>query len=245
MNESLPSISAESDPTPRSLAVPLSISLGLGAVLMSWSCWIWQRLPADARVPIHWNAAGKVDGYGGRNGIFFLPVTVLVLSLIFFFLPRIDPRRANLLRSARAYSAVWLAIVLLLAGLQIFVLRAAMGRSGPMGQYLLIGVGAWFVIVGNFLGKVRSNFIFGIRTPWTLSSELSWNKTHRLTGWVFVLFGSALVLAGALQVNGTYVRYLVYCFIPVLLWATLVYSYMVWRRDPRKASPSGPTSGGE
>jgi uncharacterized membrane protein len=245
MNESLPSISAESDPTPRSLAVPLSISLGLGAVLMSWSCWIWQRLPVDARVPIHWNAAGKVDGYGGRNGLFLIPAAVLGLSLVFFLLPRIDPRRANLLRSSRAYSAVWLATVLFLAGLQIFVLRAAMGISGPMGQYLLIGAGACLAIVGNFLGKVRSNFFFGVRTPWTLSSELSWNKTHRLTGWVFVLFGSALAIAGALQVNGTYVRYMVYGFIPVLLWATLVYSYMVWRRDPRKASPSGLASGGE
>jgi len=244
MNESIPSLAAEPDTTPPSLAVPLSISLGLSVVLLSWSFRVWQRLPVDARIPMHWNAAGNVDGYGGRNSLFHFPVIVMVLSVIFFFLPRIDPRRANFLRSARAYSAVWLAIVLFLAGVQIFLLQAAMGNSGPMGRYLLIGGGACLVIVGNFLGKVRSNFFFGIRTPWTLSSELSWNKTHRLTGWVFVFFGAALAIAGALQVNGTFVRYLLYCFIPVLLWATVVYSYMVWRRDPRKASPNGPASGG-
>ena len=59
---------------------------------------------------------------------------------------------------------------------------------------LTAAIGVMLIVMGNFMGKIRSNFVFGMRTPWTLSSELSWNKTHRLTGKLFMLWG--LVVLG-------------------------------------------------
>lgn len=243
-NPSKPEVD-EAPASPHSLAAPLSLSLVVITILVASACWVWRQLPADARIPTHWNAAGKVDGYGGRNSLFFLPAVILGISIMFLFIPRIDPRRTNLLRSYQAYSAIWLSSVLFLAGLHIFVLRAALGSTGDLRQYLLIGAGFCLIVMGNYLGKVRSNFFVGVRTPWTLSSELSWNKTHRLTGWALVLFGFALAAAGTLQASSTQVRYLIYCFVPVLLWTTIAYSYLVWRHDNTKRVSNGPDSEAE
>ncbi|HMC92889.1 MAG TPA: SdpI family protein, partial [Allosphingosinicella sp.] len=40
-------------------------------------------------------------------------------------------------------------------------------------------IGAMFVLIGNQLGKSRSMYLVGIRTPWTLASEEVWIRTHR------------------------------------------------------------------
>ncbi|MBO5034614.1 MAG: SdpI family protein, partial [Oscillospiraceae bacterium] len=39
------------------------------------------------------------------------------------------------------------------------------------------------------MGKIKSNWFMGIRTPWALSDPDVWNKTNRLGGWVFFLTG--------------------------------------------------------
>ena len=87
------------------------------------------------------------------------------------------------------------------------------------------------------MGKIRPNWFVGIRTPWTLSSELSWTKTHRLGGRLFVLVGIAPLASGF--VGST--RGLLFGLAVVtgcVLWL-LLYSYLVWRTDPEKISPSG------
>ena len=47
----------------------------------------------------------------------------------------------------------------------------------------------FFALMGNSLGKVRRNFWMGVRTPWTLASETVWNRTHRVTAWLWVALG--------------------------------------------------------
>jgi uncharacterized membrane protein len=228
----------------RSFAVPLTISFVVVAILAGASWWAWRQLPIDARIPDHWNAAGQVDKYRGRDSLFIIPGLTLGLTLLFLFLPRVEPRRAHLLLSSRAYRAVWLAIVLFSAGLQLFKIEAALGVPVSVEKWIGAGLGALFLVIGNFLGKVRSNFMFGVRTPWTLSSELSWNKTHRLAGWMFVGFGLALVTCSITGVLRAQLFNLILGFVGVLLVTILPYSYFVWRSDPDKAvSPSDDSSG--
>mgnify|MGYP000573868704 FL=1 len=47
---------------------------------------------------------------------------------------------------------------------------------------LYVGMGLLFVIVGNYLPKVKPNRTIGIRVVWTLQDEENWNATHRFSG---------------------------------------------------------------
>jgi uncharacterized membrane protein len=76
----------------------------------------------------------------------------------------------------------------------------------------------------------------GIRTPWTLSSDRVWEKTHRFGGRVFVAGGLLISIAALLWAQWVHV-----VLIAVVLIATssvFVYSYVEWKREQSTASPA-------
>ena len=87
-----------------------------------------------------------------------------------------------------------IAVVLLLAVVHGSVVAAGSGVDVPIALVVGVGVGLLFAIIGNVLTTVRSNFMFGVRTPWTLSSDLAWDRTHRLVGRLFVVTGLVMVV---------------------------------------------------
>ena len=185
---------------------------------------------------VHWNAAGACDGYGGRfEGLFLMPIIVAGVVGLFAAIPYIEPRRNHILQSARAYVAVWMVMLLYFLALHIILTLSVLGHKVAIGTFVPFIVGLMFVVIGAFLGKVQSNFLFGIRTPWTLSSELSWKKTHRLGGVLFMVEG-VLIAVGAIAFPGTLWVYLLIGSIVVLLVTVTVYSYVVWKGDPERTS---------
>jgi len=106
-----------------------------------------------------------------------------------------------------------------------------LGHDAKIGAYTPLLVGLVFVVIGSYMGKIRSNYFFGIRTPWTLSSELSWNKTHQLGGKLFVVQGF-LFMAGASVFTGKVWVYLLVGSSLVLAAVLMIYSYFIWKGDP-------------
>lgn len=210
--------------------------LALIAVMFVLAALIWPSAPD--RIPIHWNAAGEVDGYGGKaEGLLLLPATALGLYLLLLFLPRADPGRANYLQFAGVYALIRIAVLVLLAAIYGFVLLWIRGVEVDMARLPFILIGGLFLVLGNAMGKIRPNWFVGVRTPWTLSSKRSWVKTHRLAGWLFVLVG--LIFLGAAVVgDGSLMLWLILGSLGVMTLALVVYSYLVWRDDPEKTPPS-------
>lgn len=157
--------------------------------------WAWARLPADAQVPIHFGLDGQADGWAAPlPGLLWLPALALLLHGLRRILPRLDPRGDHLRQSAPALDAIWLTLLGFLAGVQVFIVLQTLGWIGPLPQWPVWALAALMAGIGNVLGKLRSNFFVGIRTPWTLSSERVWDRTHRWAGRVFVA-GAALLAA--------------------------------------------------
>lgn len=211
-------------------AVVIAISALVGA-------WAWLQLPAGAQVPTHWGADGQVDGWADKTiGLFLVPLLQVGMTALFWVIPRIEPRRANLERSATAYGAMWIGVIVLLGGLQLLIVAAALGSTIDTSRLVFIGTGALFVVIGNYLPKVRANYLVGIRTPWTLTSELAWTRTHRMGGRLFVLEGLGFILLGVLGVTGTALVVAILAAVAVLLVFTFAYSYVVWKSDPEHRS---------
>lgn len=212
-------------------------SAGVIAAMLLVSAWTFTQLPAGAQVPVHWGIDGQIDAYAPKEtGLFFLPVLTAVLAAMLAVIPRYEPRRANLERSSKAYGAVWIAAILLMGAVHVMFIAAALGAVFDVTQPILIGIGALLVVVGNYLPKVRPNYIMGIRTPWTLASDLSWARTHRIGGRLFVVEGLVLVVLGVLGVREVLVVIAVLGSAVVGLVAVFAYSYRVWKLDPEKRS---------
>ncbi|MEZ4519476.1 MAG: SdpI family protein [Chloroflexota bacterium] len=189
-------------------------------------------MPPGTQIPIHWNAEGEVNGYAGKAfGLLFVPALTLALTGLFAIIPRIDPRGDNIMRSWEAYRIVWIGILVLMLGIQAITILTAFGSDINTGFLIPAGVGVLFIFLGNSMGKIRPNYMFGIRTPWTLTSELSWNKTHRLAGWLFVALGILMIAGSAFGQNEYWVWGMV-IGVFVLVGVTFTYSYIVWKNDP-------------
>lgn len=215
----------------------LVATLGVLGAMAALSLWAAPSMPD--RVPLHWNLSGEVDRYGGPlEALLLLPAITLGTSLLLWLLPALDPRKEHLRRSARAYNAVWIAALLFLLVLHATtVLGASTTLDLPVLSIVPAAVGALFVVIGNYLPKTSSNWFLGIRTPWTLTSERAWQRTHRLGGFLFVLLGAVLIGASLLDDPAT--PLIAGAGAMVIAVVSIVYSYLVWRRE-RSEGAEGP-----
>jgi immunity protein, SdpI family len=202
----------------------------------------WSHAPD--RIPVHWNVAGEVDRYGGKfEGLLLVPLMALGLYLLLLFLPRLDPGYVNYQKFATPYLVIRWSLLVFLSVIYGATLMSAFGRPVDIGAIVPCAVGLLFIVLGNFMGKIRPNWFVGVRTPWTLSSKLSWAKTHRLAGRLFVVMG--LLFFVLAFVHKTWlVATLISVMVGCVVWM-VVYSYLIWRNDPDRVPPAGTTTSGE
>jgi uncharacterized membrane protein len=183
-----------------------------------------------ARVPMHWNAHGVVDRYGSRlEGAIFLPAIMLLVWLLMRALPRIDPRRTSYERFADTYDLFVNSLIALFLVMHVALLGSALGWPVSMSRVVPAVVGVEFVILGNALPRARPNWWFGIRTPWTLSNDRVWTRTHRLGGYLLTGAGLFLILAAALP--SVWTLALGVAAVIGAGFGSLVYSYFAWKQE--------------
>src|SRR5262245_24077762 len=160
-------------------------------------------VPAGTDVPIHWGADGQPNGFASPIVAFFLvPLITLGVVGLFAAIPRIEPRRAHLEASAGSFQTLAIGVVLFFGALQLIVVAAGVGRLELNINTLVgVGTGALFLVIGRAMRNIRSNFMFGVRTPWTLTSELSWRKTHEFASLLFAALGIALIVVSVVATD--------------------------------------------
>lgn len=172
------------------------IVVGVGALSLAGLAALYGRLPVA--IPTHWNLSGKVDGWGPRWSIFAEGALPLGIYLLMRLVPRIDPRAESYAQHARAYGILCAAISLGFTPIAWISAAAALGAEVDASALLRVVIGGMFAVIGNFLGKLRSNYFVGIRTPWTLADGEVWRRTHRRGGYVFV--GAGLLAAATVLI---------------------------------------------
>lgn len=190
----------------------------------------YDRLPA--RIPIHWNVDGVADGVKPRSMIFAFSAMMAAIAALWAVLPSISPRRYEVDSFGPTWWKSGLFVVALFGYMQMMLLWTSLGGQVLLPRAMLGGVTLLIVLLGNLLGKVRSNFWFGVRTPWTLASERVWYATHRLAGKTMVAGGLAalaLLLAG-LPVRYAHIAILLGALVPAA-WSLIYYKRL--ERDGR------------
>ena len=192
-------------------------------------------------IPTHWDARGVATGYMPKPlGVAVYVALPIAIFLAIKALPAISPRGFRMGGFQRVTDILTLAATLMVSGIGVAVLLVASGRNLPMLAVVQLLTGGFFIVLGNFLGKVRRNFFIGIRTPWTLASDEVWARTHRFGGWVFVIAGIALVaLAWAPAQRPARFPLTLLGIIGVAAVVVVVHSYVVDRQLHGKGALGG------
>ena len=205
------------------------------AAMLVLTALVWPHAPD--RIPIRWDMKGQVDGYGGRfEGLLLVPLIALFLYVLFRVLPKLDPLHANYDEFAGAYTLFRFTVTAFLALCHGIIILWVQGHRPPIQILMPIFMGAMFVVLGLVLGKVQPNWFVGIRTPWALSSRRSWTETHRAARVVFMATGLGFMAGGALSSEPVMTGALILTGVGIL--GLVVYSYLLWRDDPDRHSPT-------
>ena len=187
---------------------------------------LWNRLPAQ--LPMHWNAAGEVDGWGSRwMVVCLLPLFLLLIHWVCVVACFIDPKNKGQNRKALGL-VLWVCpAVSLLAGFMSF--SSALGMGLRIEKLVLIFLGLLFIIIGNYLPKCKQNYTIGIRVMWALDDEENWTATHRFASRLWVGCGVVILLLAFLP----WAEASLWISLSLVLLASLasvLYSYIFYRK---------------
>jgi uncharacterized membrane protein len=213
-------------------------SFGLSLITLISALFIISGLPEGVELPIHWAISGQADRFTDASTALLMPPIIMmcVLGLV-LILKFIEPRKENIEQSKNAIHSIIAALVLFMFILEMGYFAMIAGWLVPMNKLVIFAIGVMFMFMGNFLGKVRSNFFIGIRTPWTLSSDNVWIKTHRLAGPLFLAAGLITAMLVWLLPE-TYTPYLILgTIIPAALIPTF-YSWWLFKEENKQNDAS-------
>ncbi len=175
----------------------------------------------------HWDTLGQVDGYSNKTtGLFLLPGVEVGLAMLLIFLPMIDPRKKNI----RHFRPVYNVFVVVIIGFMTYIHFLTLAWNLHLITNLLRWMSPAFAILlylcGVLISKAQPNWFIGIRTPWTLSDDRVWEKTHLAGGLTFKICG-IVSLAGLIFPNA----YIWLLMIPLLgsTVGLIIYSYVAYK----------------
>ena len=187
----------------------------------------WPHLPDT--IATHWSG-GKVDGYSSKLYGMLSNVGIMIALYIFLnVIPKIDPKKTNYDKFSKAFMMMNNGILLLLFVGNIDIITSGLGYSLFINRVPELFVGVLFLVMGNYLPQCKPNYFVGIKTPWTLSNEEVWRKTHRFSGKVFVALGIIMILSVFAPV-----AWKSFVMVGIIIGAvalTMVYSYVAYKKE--------------
>jgi uncharacterized membrane protein len=213
--------------TPKSEAVPVLFIIAT-FVLAAYN---WQAFPEI--VPIHWNLSGQADNFGpGKVSAIGFPLVMVGIYALFLLLPFFDPKQEKYEQFQKPYHIIKAVLVVFCSLMYLATSLYILGYPVRIEQVMPLLIGILFVVLGNYMGKLKINWFIGVKTPWTLSSEEVWNKTHRFSGKLFVLSGFLMMAQAWLPEAWRMPVFII--MIAVLLGGTIGYSYLAYVRQDKK-----------
>lgn len=180
----------------------------------------------------HWNAQGVADGYSSKlTNVLMFPILQCIFSILFFFIPKIDPKKENIKEFENTFHIFIYAFMSFMTLLQLQVFLWNTGTKISMNTVMPILMGLLFIVVAQLVSKAKQNYTIGIRTPWTLSSEKVWNKTHKLGGKLFLICGILSIFSFLLP-EYTYIVVLASVILSTII--VFAYSYIEYKKESRK-----------
>ncbi|GEN57585.1 immunity protein SdpI [Halolactibacillus alkaliphilus] len=186
-------------------------------------------------MPMQWGFDGTVNWTAPKSTSMLLNLgIILIIYPILVLSPKLDPKRKGYLYTSKAYWVIIYATLGLLIFVNMFIIFQSVGYNLRIDIVIPILVGALFIVIGNYMQTVKANWFMGIRTPWTLSSETVWRKTHRLGSKLFIISGIIFFLAPFM--SPSYMAYII--LIPAISAGLIptIYSYFLFKKEQEERS---------
>jgi Predicted integral membrane protein len=210
------------------------ILLAVNAVILGIVFLLFNHQLPDV-VGSHYNIKGEQDGTMAKSSMWLVYAGIGIALPVFLSVIRnVDPRRQNYARFSGYYLLMRWTISLFIHGAFILMILQNLDYDLPFVNIVFGGLGVMWMVIGNRMGQLRSNFFMGIRTPWAISDENNWRSTHRLSGRLWFIAG-ILMLVGAILLPA---KWLVAVLIVSMVLSVVIpylYSYLLYTGAKKKS----------
>ncbi|WP_336785331.1 SdpI family protein [Paenibacillus sp. MMO-177] len=183
----------------------------------------------------HYNINGEQNGTMNKSNMWLLYAGVGIVLPVFLSVVRnVDPRRQNYARFSEYYTLMRWTISLFIHGVFVLMILQNLDYDLPFVNIVFGGLGIMWMIIGNRMGQLRSNFFMGIRTPWTITDENNWRSTHRLGGRLWFVAGILMLLGGCLLTAKWLIAVLIVSMVLSVVIPYL-YSYLLYAGAKKKS----------
>jgi uncharacterized membrane protein len=198
-------------------------------ILLSFAIGIYYYLQMPDKIASHWNAQGQVNGYMSKFwGLFLMPIISVGLLLLYILIPKIDPLKSNIQQFRKYYDGFMVLIIVFLFYLYLLTIFWNSGFRFNIITFLSPAFAILFYYAGILIENAKRNWFIGIRTPWTLSSDRVWDKTHKIGGKLFKIAG--ILALGAMFFETAAIFFIIVPVIVVSIY-TVVYSYFEYQKE--------------
>jgi uncharacterized membrane protein len=204
----------------------------LAIILASFVIGIYVYTQLPETIATHWNAQGQVNGYMSKFwGLFLMPFISFVLFLLFIMIPKIDPLKQNIAKFRGYFDNFVVLVILFLFYIYLLSIFWNLGFTFNFVRALVPAFAILIFYTGILIEHTKRNWFIGIRTPWTMSSDKIWEKTHKVGGKLFKIVAIASLI-------GIFFEGLAFYLMLFLLFAGVIYvvaySYFEFNRQHRR-----------
>jgi len=201
-------------------------------IILSFLIGIYAYQYFPEKIASHWGSDGQVNGYMSKFwGIFLVPIISIALLLLFNFIPKLDPLKKNYNKFKEYYYSFISMIIIFLFYIFLLTIIWNFGIIFNMSLAIIPALGFLFFYIGILLKHLKRNWFIGIRTPWTISSDRVWDKTHKLGSKLFIISGIITLFGIFFQ------SYMIwFMLVPILvssIWL-FIYSYLEYKKIKKK-----------
>lgn len=187
-------------------------------------------------VPMHYNINGEVDRWGSKYENFILPA-ILVAFYLFWIIyikfysasntENVEKAKSNI----NVLYIVAMAVMSALGILQCVFLIMAFTKSENLSIdtdiFFIINcvLSIVYIVIGNFMPKVKCNSVVGVRTSWTMKNDKAWYVANRNSGIALVIAGVLSIIESSI-IGGVLSTLIMTGILTVSFVISYIYSYI-------------------
>lgn len=203
-------------------------------------------------VPMHYNMAGEIDRWGSKYENFIFAAIIIVFSLVWSLLIAYYEKKASKSSEEKVcVEALSNAKVIKVTGVSMAVMETVLHgyclykdckianadvtqAQMNISKLICILIGLLFIVLGNFIPKVKNNTMIGIRTKWSMYNDVTWMKSNRFGGVTLMITGVLVIMTSVFVKEPiAIICMLIYTLVDTLI--TVFFSYKVYKGEVKSA----------
>ena len=188
---------------------------------------VYTRLP-DA-IAVHFDWKGTPDSWMSKPlAIFGMPGFMAAVNLFVLWMSVQDPKKQNIQGSVM--TLMYFLIPIIGTVMMSALYMHALGIHVNMGMAAFALIGIIMIALGNVLPKAKQNYVFGVRTAWTMNDPENWIMTNRFAGRCMVVAG--FIVLALCWLDGEWTAYVMLGSLLGVSFLSIWYSWHWFKTHP-------------